>query len=259
MTDQAYTLDDLDEALGLREKVSDRALSASFREAGFDDIAAAQGVRMMGSGRYFSFEDAAMSLRDRDPMCRYRITEERIREAAQAVAAQSSLLERQTAEQTRPRLLESASARAAGEGLLELQIISAGEGSSGYYPSSTLQEAARSKVFGKGLHCYLDHASASETLDRPERSVSNLAGCLESDATFAGDALHAKVRLYSSHRDFLLERASAIGVSISADGQSRAREAVAGRRRTPIVEKIVRARSVDFVTHAGRGGRITSW
>lgn len=258
MTDQAPTFDDIDEALGLKEAAADRSLAASFREAGFDDIAAAQGVRMWGSGRYFSFEDVAMSLRERDP-ARHRITEDRIREVAATIPTTLALSERRTPEQTRPRLLESATARAAGEGLLDLQVISAGEGSSGYYPASTLQEAARSKVFGKGLHCYLDHSSRSEALDRPERSVAQLVGCLESDATFAGDALHAKVRLFSSHRDFLLERASAIGVSISADGQSRARESVGGRRQTPIVEKIVRARSVDFVTHAGRGGRITSW
>jgi len=165
------------------------------------------------------------------------------------------LLERRTALQLRPQLVESATATAVGEARLAVRLIDAGEGSSGVYPVTTLQEAARTKVFHEGLHCYVDHPTQTEDFDRPERSVKDLAGCLATDAVYRDGGLYAEVRVFSSHRDFITERASTIGMSIRAEGELSERTTTG----KPTVARLTEAHSVDFVTHAGRGGRIESW
>jgi hypothetical protein len=266
MTDRDISEAELDDAVAAAFGQARPGSAAMFREAGFNEEQAHLGAKLMESGAYFGFEDVATSLMSGGPFAgglgpdnrpiAPGVTAARVAEVARQHAAQTGqtqrLVERRTATQVQSRILESGRASASGDSLLEAVLIDAGRGSSGHYPATTLQEAASRRVFHKGLHCYVDHPSASEETDRPERSVKDLAGCLETDAVFRDNGLHAKLRVYSSHREFISERASQIGLSIRGDGEISER----GSDGAPVFSRITKAYSVDFVTQAGRGGRL---
>lgn len=135
-----------------------------------------------------------------------------------------------------------------------VQLISPGWGSSGYYAAEVLKAAAAARVFPAGLHMYLDHPTATEQYDRPERTVRDLAAVLEEDATWNGDALVATATVFGAHRQVLEQMADAIGVSIRAAAEVSPGEAEG--RQGLIVTELVEGISADFVTHAGRGGKI---
>lgn len=139
-------------------------------------------------------------------------------------------------------------------GRQRIKLIDAGWGSSGYYSHGVLAEAAKNGVFPAGTHMYLDHPSASEQVDRPERSVRDLAAVLTSPATFDGGALYAEARVFGPFQQLLAEQADAIGVSIRAAGTAEPGEAEG--RQGMIITSLTEGISVDFVTRAGRGGQI---
>lgn len=171
--------------------------------------------------------------------------------AKASVAGTGAMLHEEASPQrVRARLRESASKT---EALLDVCLIDEGQGSSGMYSAATLRQAESDRVFDAGLHCYVDHPTSAEELERPVRSVQNLAGCLEVAATFKDQGLWSTVRVFSSHKAFIVERAAVIGLSIRASGD--VEETAAGR----VVTRLVSAESVDFVTRAGRGGRISAW
>lgn len=138
-----------------------------------------------------------------------------------------------------------------------VQIITPGWGSSGYYSPGVLAEAAAAKVFGKGTKMYVDHPTESEAYERPERSVQEIAGVLTEDARVDADGgLVAAMQVVKRWREPIAELASldAIGCSIRAAGVTESGEAEG--RRGPIVTALTEGRSVDFVTDAGRGGKV---
>lgn len=139
---------------------------------------------------------------------------------------------------------------------LNIQVIDAGWGSSGYYSGKVLENASNDRIFAKGTHMYLDHPSNSEEHDRPERSVRDLAAVLEEDATWNGSALVAKAKVFKPYRELLTDPdvAENIGISIRAYADTTIGEAE-GRKGT-IITALTEALSVDFVTKAGRGGRV---
>lgn len=138
------------------------------------------------------------------------------------------------------------------EGRMLIQIITPGTGSSGVYPSEVLEAAARSRIFRAGLHLYADHPTVSEDRDRPERSIKDLAGVLTQDAYWDGTALVAEAKTYSPWSEVLAQMHESIGVSIRAS----ARVEESDEQGRPIIAELVEALSVDFVTHAGRGGKV---
>lgn len=147
-------------------------------------------------------------------------------------------------------------AEAGQPGRFRVQIMSAGLGSSGYYPAATLEAAATQRVFPAGTHLYIDHPGAEEREDRPERTLRDLVGVLASDAVYNADtkALEADATIYSQWRDVLGEMADDIGLSIrawanSGPGQAEGHTGV-------IVWDLLEALSVDFVTRAGRDGKV---
>ena len=236
-------------------------LVGAFVEVGLSDVDAKVAAQRLREGSTTSFAGAISPwASSRSALQGHPVDVGKLAEVAAGLGLSGQLLrEHRTPSEVRSRLLESATAKAAGEGLMEVQLISEGEGSSGFYPASTLQEAARSKVFHAGLHCYLDHPTQTQEFDRPGRSVRDLAGALASDAVFRGGALHARVKVFKDFREFITERASTIGMSILAEGDVKERASASGDRRTPVIERIMNARSVDFVTKAGARGRIVSW
>jgi len=144
------------------------------------------------------------------------------------------------------------------DGTILLQIITPGWGSSGYYSAEVLQEAAKAKVWGAGTHSYLNHPSASEGDDRPERSVKDLAATLAEDAYWDGNRLVARATPVGLGKTVLADEAfrKAVGVSVRASAEMEIGEAEG--RSGWIIEKIHPGtfNSVDIVTHAGRGGLI---
>jgi hypothetical protein len=145
-------------------------------------------------------------------------------------------------------------------GTVPICIITPGWGSSGYYAAEMLKRDGP-KVFTKGLHMYADHPTATEEAERPERSVRDLAGVLETDARWdakgpAGPGLYADARPLNGFGEALDTIAPHIGTSIRSFGTASAGEAEG--RTGQIIDSLVRAESVDFVTKAGRGGSVLS-
>lgn len=144
------------------------------------------------------------------------------------------------------------------DGTIPIKVIAPGWGSSGYY-SPAMLERDGPKVFKAGLHMYWDHPTASETVERPERSLRDLAATLTSDARYeangpAGPGLYADALVREDFRAPVEELAPHIGVSIRAYGKAKQGEAEG--RKGPLIEELTSSESVDFVTKPGAGGRV---
>jgi hypothetical protein len=179
--------------------------------------------------------------------------------SAAAESAPASTAEARQVEVTGP-LLQLTEKALQADGTVPIKIIQPGWGSSGYYPANVLERDGP-KVFLKGTHMYLDHPTMSEDSERPERSVKDLAAVLETDARWdskgaAGPGLYADARPLNGFGEALNDIAPHIGVSIRAMGTATAGEAEG--EIGPIIETLVAAKSVDFVTHAGAGGAVLS-
>lgn len=144
------------------------------------------------------------------------------------------------------------------DGTIPLKVIAPGWGSSGYYAPEVLERDGPA-VFTSGLKMFWNHPTLQEETDRPEGDLRNLAAELVSGARWepngvAGPGLYADAKVFGAFQDAVNEMAPHIGVSIRAAG--RAAQGEAEGRKGPIIQQIVAARSVDFVTEPGAGGRI---
>lgn len=139
----------------------------------------------------------------------------------------------------------------------EAKVIESGWGSSGYYGASMLAEYGP-KVFKAGTKVFMNHPSASEASDRPERDVHQLAGKLATDAVFRENGLYAEIEFYSHYAPVIEEMMDDVGLSIHALGN--AVEGEAEGRQGPIIESLVEDpfTSVDVVTVAGAGGKFVA-
>lgn len=150
----------------------------------------------------------------------------------------------------------SATPVAGQTGRFLIELITPGWGSSAYYSPEVLKEAADAKIFPAGLHMYLDHemADGSGVDDHGNRSVKDLAAVYESDAEWNGKSLVTVATVFGPYREVLDQMKESIGLSINAYADVTIGEAEG--KRGPIVNRLVEALSTDFVTHAGRGGKI---
>ena len=135
-----------------------------------------------------------------------------------------------------------------------VRLINTGWGASGHYSQAVLKEAAKQRVFRKGLHSYINHPTATEKDERPERSVLDLAGRLATDAVYESGGLYAEVEVFPHYAPVIDAVKESIGMSIRAYGDGEHGEAD-GRTGT-LITSLEEAVSVDFVTRAGRGGQI---
>lgn len=140
-----------------------------------------------------------------------------------------------------------------------LKLITPGWGSSGYYSAAVLQRDGPN-VFKKGTHNYIDHLTEEEERKKPEGFVSRLGSVLTEDAIWRDDykghgpGLYARAKIKDDFNTFLGTFGDNIGVSIRARGDTVLGEA--DGRKGRIVETIKSAKSVDYVTVAGAGGKI---
>lgn len=144
------------------------------------------------------------------------------------------------------------------DGTIPVKIIAPGWGNTGYYPEEVLERDGP-KVFKAGTKMFWDHQTDEELAARPEGSLRNLAGELTGDARWEsgnplGAGLYADAKVFSGFKDTVDELAPHIGVSIL--GAGKAKDGEAEGREGPIIQEIIAARSVDFVTMPGAGGQI---
>ncbi len=151
------------------------------------------------------------------------------------------------------------SAYDAASGKLTMTVIKPGlnKSKARYYPASTLK---RDYAVFENAKMFADHQSEKDAKERPEGSVNNWVAQIqkvwpESDGTIKAEAMVIdppfKAKLDTLNKAGLLHE---MGVSIRAIGEAseQEREGVT----TNVVESLVAARSVDFVTYAGAGGQI---
>lgn len=155
----------------------------------------------------------------------------------------------------RTRVTESTNVRptAVAGRRIRVTLITPGMGSSGWYDAAVLEQAAKDKVFPRGLHLFLDHPTSTESRERPERSVRDLAAVLTEDARWTGSALVAEADVLPAHAELVTSLEGVAGMSIRAMGDVEPAQ-MDGRQVRKITRLAAPAESVDFVTKAGRGG-----
>ncbi len=144
-----------------------------------------------------------------------------------------------------------------------IKIIAPGWGSSGYYSEEMLSRDGP-QVFTTGTKMFWDHPTLTEEWERPERSLRDLAGELTGDAVFNasgsdGPGLYAPMKVFGSFAPAVNELSgmeSGLGVSIRAYGKASVGEAEG--QTGQIIDELVGAESVDFVTFPGAGGAVLS-
>lgn len=160
------------------------------------------------------------------------------------------------------RVTEATKAAAPTGARTLITLITPGWGSSGYYSPAVLEQAAKDKVFPAGTQMHIDHDQGDGV-----GSVSTLAAALTEDARWEPDwpdpetgvkgRLVAENRVFSHKREMLAEMADVIGTSIAAGAEISWGEAEGQSGK--IIEALVPSKTnrVDYVTVAGRGGRIS--
>ena len=144
------------------------------------------------------------------------------------------------------------------DGTIPVKIIAPGWGNTGYYPEEVLERDGP-KVFEDGTKMFWDHQTDEELAARPEGSLRNLAGELVGDARWEssnplGAGLYGDAKVFSGFQGNVDELAPHIGVSIL--GAGKAKDGEAEGKEGKIIQEIIAARSVDFVTMPGAGGQI---
>lgn len=143
-----------------------------------------------------------------------------------------------------------------------IKLIDAGWGSTGYY-SQELLERDGPTAFPAGTQMFMNHVSEKERKEKPERDIKNLAAVLKTPAQFehdpeGGPGLYASAVVFSDFATAVREKASYTGVSIDADAMYVMGEAE-GRHGKILTQLLASPfNTVDFVTKAGRGGKVIS-
>lgn len=140
------------------------------------------------------------------------------------------------------------------DGRYLIQIITAGEGSSATYPPAVLEQAAKDRIFPAGTRMHLDHPRESDEKDLPARSVKDWAAVLAEDAVYnpTTQALEAPAKVFRQYQMLVEDLKDYVGVSIHAWIEA---EPNPGK---PVASRFLPSphNTVDFVTAAGRGGKV---
>ncbi len=145
------------------------------------------------------------------------------------------------------------------KGIATIVVIRPGLNSSKerYYPQETL---SRDFSVFEGVKMYADHPTDAEDKARPERSIKDWVATLKNvhvdeKGQIIGEAIviepWMQAKLAQLRDKKMLQE---MGISINAIGTGTKGE-IEGAKTT-IIERIVRVRSVDFVTEPGAGGMV---
>jgi len=146
------------------------------------------------------------------------------------------------------------------KGRATVTVIKAGFNATGdrYYPAEVLK---RDFAIFEGQKMYADHPTEQEDKDRPERSIKDWVATLTEVACDDSGTVTGVAEILES---WLMQKLASLrdkqmlaemGISINAVG-SASKSKVEGKE-TMVIEKLVAARSVDFVTEPGAGGVVT--
>lgn len=171
-------------------------------------------------------------------------------------SAGTATLEPPAPDAERLMLCEAGTLRKTGRRRYLARIIEADVwGSSGFYGREVLARDGGA-AFPAGTAMFIDHPSVTETYERPERSIRDLAARTVTDATLGADGLYAEVEVYPHAEHIIDSLMETVGLSIRADGT--VEHGTAAGRSGPIVASISpgKLNSIDFVTKAGAGGKL---
>jgi len=154
-------------------------------------------------------------------------------------------------------VIDLSEAHVSRDGVVPVKVIEPGWGSTGYYAPNVLERDAG--VF-EGVQMFWDHPRKSDQEELPERSLNDLAGVLHGvqwkESGPDGPGIYGHAKIFSPFKEKMRELAPYVGLSILASGKLS--EGEHEGRRGPVIEAITQARSVDFVTVAGAGGKVVS-
>lgn len=139
-----------------------------------------------------------------------------------------------------------------------IRIATPGWGTSGYYSAEVLKRDGP-KVFPSGTQMYWNHPTEAETNERPEGDLDKLAAVTTAPAKWMdngpdGAGLYTEAKLREKYSADVAELKNDIGVSLRALGRFSTGKAEG--KEGVIIEQLVRGKSIDFVTQAGRGGKV---
>lgn len=154
-------------------------------------------------------------------------------------------------------LSEAAASAAKKSGRMLIEFITPGWGTSGYYGPEVLEQAAADRVIPKGTHMYADHPTLAEDQERPIRSIKDLMAVTTEDAHLSeAGSLVGEVQVVPGWQPFLEAVHEDIGVSIRGAATDIVEGEAEGRRGGIIEGLVAPVLSADFVTRAGRGGKV---
>ncbi len=138
------------------------------------------------------------------------------------------------------------------------RLISAGQGSSAYYPAETLEEYGE-RALPKGTHIYLNHPTETEEWERAgARDIRDYAGVLVEDAKYDAEekALYANVKFNKSIAELVEDAYEDIALSIDI----RKFELSENEEGIPVADKLDYSplNNVAIVPKGGRDGKIIS-
>lgn len=152
----------------------------------------------------------------------------------------------------------------------EITLITPGWGSSGYYSPAVLEQAAKDRVFPAKTQMHIDHDGEMSRYEQPAGSLTRFAAGLTEDARWEPNwvdpdkpgelpgRLVAEAKVMPNWREFLHAASEFIGTSVSS-AAAFAKGEVDGRKGN-VVEALIAdpLNRVDYVTVAGRGGKISA-
>lgn len=154
------------------------------------------------------------------------------------------------------------SGRAKGSGKRRrAKLISADVwGTTGYYPADVLARDA-AYAFPVGTKMYENHRTATEEYERPVGDVSKMIGKLITAGEYEADnpegpGVYADVEFYDSYVPRINEIGDDVGLSV--DGGADYIDGEIAGRYGKIFTSLLYIRSVDVVTEAGAGGKLTT-
>ncbi|MEO5663507.1 MAG: hypothetical protein ABIR39_09490 [Nocardioides sp.] len=142
-------------------------------------------------------------------------------------------------------------------GKILVDIVTPGVGSSGYYSPEVCEAAAG--LVTAGTQMFIDHPTEAEEMERPIRSVKDIAAVFTESARWDPDrgeagSLVAEAQVVPAWVETMGVIQKAIGVSLRGSATDIVEGARPDGSQGRIVEGLHAIDSVDFVTHAGRGG-----
>lgn len=157
------------------------------------------------------------------------------------------------------QLAEAATTSDRKSGRMTIQVLTPGWGSSGYYSPEVCESAA--DLIAVGTQMFLDHPHQDGSgLDmNGNRSVRDIAAVITEAGRWDADAqaVIAECTVTAPYREFLADENLAPHIGLSIRGSaSDVIEGEAEGRRGQLIESVAAISSVDFVSRAGRGGKV---